>query len=234
MIWVAVAGIVAVGAVALYIAARAGGTGWWRFVLAGAAGWLAAQVVKSLVVAPLTLLAAGRGGQAASAASALASHWWYIGFAALLPGVVEELGKYFPLRWLRVRARGSALALGVGASAVEALTLVASLGATAGHAHETALGALIAVWERTWGVTFHAASATIDGYAVWSGRARWLIAAMGLHTLLDLGAAWYQHALAVSAPHAVIRAALAVTEVAALVIALLALWLGRRLWARAA
>jgi len=226
---VAVVGIALVIVAAIVVAVHRGGQGWWRFFLGGAAGWVVAQLVKSLLLAPFTLQALHGGG--AAAATLLAVQWWFIGAGALLPGVVEELGKYLPLRWLRVGNRGSALALGLGAGAVEALVLGAEVFALAGHGQSLA-GALIAVWERFWAVGFHAGSAALDGLAVVRGQARWLVLAMALHTAVDLGAAWYQHAAAVSAPAGTLHAALLLTELSAAVVAVLAWWLAGRLWAR--
>ncbi len=224
---VAVGGILAVTVVAVVVAARLGRSGWWRFVLAGAAGWAVAQVVKGVLVAPVTLLGVRHGG-----AAQLAAHWWFIGLGALLPGVVEELGKYVPLRWLRVRNRGSALALGLGAGAFEALTLMAALFAPQLAAHETMAGALIAVWERFWAVALHAGEAALDGVAVVRRRIRWLVVAMALHTAADLGAAWYQHQTATGARGSALQAPLAVAEVAVAALAIATWWWSARLWAK--
>jgi uncharacterized membrane protein YhfC len=218
VVWLAVAGILGVGAAAVWAAARQGRAFWWRYLLAGAAGWLAAQAVKGLVALPVVVAVPGA-----------ALRWWFVGLSALLPGVIEELGKYVPLRLLRVERRGSALALGLGAGAVEAVTVVAGL-AAAGHG-ETAAGALLAVWERFWAVAFHAGTAAIDGYAVVSRRARWLAAAMALHTAVDLAAGWYDHGRAVGAPPAALRAPLAVAELGVAALAVVAWRLARRLWA---
>jgi hypothetical protein len=125
-----------------------------------------------------------------------------------------------------------ALALGLGAGAIEAITILVGVLATAGlgGVHEPFVSALIAVWERFWAVTGHAAEATLDGVAIVRRKGRWLVAAMAAHTLIDLGAAWYQHAEAVHASVAVVRLALGTSEVVLAVVAALVWVWGRRLW----
>lgn len=229
MVWVSVGGIVAISLAAIVLAARQG-DGWWKFLLAGAAGWLVAQWAKSLIVLPLAA-AYGHGAGPARGSAVLATLWWFPVFGALLAGVWEELGKYLPLRWLRVDAYGMALALGLGAGALEALTLAAGVAgaAGAGFGGETTAAAVISIWERFWAVALHAGLATVDGLAVARRRLRWLLLAMGLHTAADLGAGWYQHTAAVHAGNA--QAALLTAELAAAAVAILTWQIGRRLWA---
>ena len=230
MIWIALVGMLAVVAAAVVIARRQGG-GWWRYLLAGAAGWVVAQAVKGVILAPATVGAMHQGG--ATAVAHMAAQWWFLIVAALLPGVVEELGKYVPLRWMHVEGRGAALALGLGAGALEALAIAASLAAVAGGGPhgETLAAAFIAVWERFWAVALHAGLATLAGLAVVQRRIRWLLLAMGLHTAADLGAAWYQHAGAVGATAGAQHNALLVAELAAAVAAIIAWVWGKRAWA---
>gem|GEM_PF-4819908 len=229
MVWVSVGGIVAVVVVALVVAARQG-KGWWKFLLAGAAGWLVAQWAKGLIVLPLAA-AYGHGSGLARGSAILSTLWWFPVFGALLAGVWEELGKYVPLRWLRVDAYGQALALGLGAGALEALVLAAGVmgAAGAGFGGETAGAALISVWERFWAIALHAGLATADGLAVVRRRVRWLLLAIGLHTAADLGAGWYQHTAAVHAGAA--QAALLTAELVAAAVAVVTWMVGRRIWA---
>lgn len=227
MIWIVAAGLTCVAAAAILAAARQG-VGWWRLLLAGAAGWVAAQVAKGAVILPLAKLA-GVGPPL------VAVPWWLIGIGALLPGVFEELGKYLPLRWLRVSGRRASLALGLGAGGSEALVLAAGVAvaalthAPAAHA-ETLVAALIAIWERLWAVASHAAFATLDGLAVVRRRVEWLFAAMALHTIEDLAPAWYQRARAVHAGAATTHGALVVAEVVVAGVAIAAWLWGRRAW----
>ena len=220
MILIAVAGVLAVGAAAVALAARQGGSGWWRFLLAGAAFWLAAQVVRGAAALPLS-----RGGPA------LAGRWWVLGLGALLAAVFEQLGQYVPLRWLRAERWGSALALGLGVGAMQALSLAGGLVAAAGTLGGPGpAAALSAVWGRFWTAAFHAGSAAVDGHAAASRHARWLLAAMGLQTAVGLSAAWYQHAAVAGGPAPRIGLPLAVADAALAALAALAWWLGRRLW----
>jgi uncharacterized membrane protein YhfC len=211
-----------VGVAGVVVASRLGAR-WLPFLLAGAAGWLLAQVLKQLLSLPTLNLPGGP--------AALVAAWWFPFFGAVLPGFAEELGKYVPLRWMRVSGREQALALGLGAGALEALVLALPGFVAPAAVHVTVIGLVIAVWERGWAVTFHAALATLDGAAVHLRRARWLVVAMVGHFLVDLPAGQYQRVVALHAPGAVTW--IAVTEVLAPAVALAALALGRRLWAQA-
>lgn len=227
MIWVSASGVLAVVFGAGWLALRRGS---WAWLAAGAAGWLAAQAVKGLIVLPLLV---GTGGPASAATvAALAATSWFVPAAALLAAASEELGKYGPLRWLRVRDRDHALALGLGAGALEAL-LVASGLVAVGWSHggaEPVVGALLAVWERFWAVVMHAGLATIDGIAIVRRKVRWLGAAVALHFVGDLGAGWYQHLVARhAAPATVVPVLYGVEGFTALVAVAAWVW-GVRLW----
>ena len=224
MAWISVAGVaIVVLAAARLAVARAG----WRWFLAGAAGWLAAQGAKYVVLLPF-LARAGPGG-----VSVLTASGWFALGAALLAGVTEELGKYVPLRWMRVPGRDAALALGLGAGALEALLVLVSLVTAAATivSNPAGLGgSLLPVWERTWAVATHAGLATVDAIAVVRRQFRWLLGGMALHTLSDLGAGWYQHLSAVGAPLGRIQAVLYGEEALIAVVAVGVWWLGRVLW----
>lgn len=224
MIWLAVAGIAAVVVSAVVVSARQG-KGWWVFLLVGALGWVLAQAGKDILLLPIIL---------ADRSAILSTQLWYIPLAALLPGVVEELGKYLPLRMLHVRTRNMALALGLGAGAMEAITILVGVLAIAGvgGVHEPFVSALIAMWERFWAVTGHAAEAALDGLAIVRRQGRWLLAAIAAHTAIDLGAAWYQHTEAVHASVAVVRLSLGTSEVVLAAVAVLVWIWGERLWRR--
>lgn len=228
MFWWSLAGVLLLVVGAVLLAARQG-RGWWRFLLAGAAGWTAAQAGKSLFAIPLYAAYAGAAGMT-HGALVVAAQWWFPAFAALLAGLWEELGKYLPLRWLRVDRRGAALALGLGVGAMEALIVglgILQLGLAGAAAGEGAVTALLPVWERFWAIAFHAASATIDGVAVVRRRLRWWVLAVALHTANDLSAGWYQSA---AARHASTALPLAVAELGAAAVAVLTWWIGRRAW----
>ncbi|HVB10061.1 MAG TPA: YhfC family glutamic-type intramembrane protease [Bacillota bacterium] len=214
MLLVAVVGVV--------VAARAGGRRWLPFLLAGAAGWIVAQVVKTVFALPILM------SHGASAAPLIATAAWYPFFAALLPGVFEELAKWVPLRSMRVSDRGQALALGLGVGAIEVLSVALPLLFLPGASSATAAAVGVAVWERIWAVTLHAGLATIDGAAVALGRGRWLLAAMALHFLANLPAGEYQRLSLLGSPSA--RTVLIATEILVVAFALAALWIGRRLW----
>lgn len=224
MAWISVAGVAIVVLVAARLAVTRAG---WRWFLAGAAGWLVAQGAKYVVLLPF-LARAGAGGVGALAASG----WFALG-AALLAGVAEELGKYVPLRWIGVPGRDAALALGLGAGALEALLVLVSLvtaAATIVSNPAGLVGSLLPVWERTWAVATHAGLATVDAIAVVRRQVRWLLLGMALHTLSDLGAGWYQHLSAVGAPLGRIQAVLYGEEALIAVVAVGIWWLGRVLW----
>lgn len=222
VIWVAVAGVAVLILLAGRFAVRWGGWGWF---LAGAAGWAVAQGAKYVALLPFL----GRGG-----APLAASGWFALG-AALLAGVAEELGKYVPLRLMRARRREAALALGLGAGALEAATVLAALVASALTLLSPAPGlaaSLLPVWERFWAVTTHAGLAAIDAVAVVRRQTRWLLLAMGLHALTDVGAGWYQHLAAIGAPPGRMRAAANGEEALVAVLAVGIWWLGLALWRR--
>ncbi len=226
MVWGSAAGIVAVVLGAGLLALRRGG---WTWLAAGAAGWLAAQALKGVLLLPLLT---ALGGTGPATVAAMAATWWFAPGAALLAAGSEELGKYLPLRWWRVPSRDAALTLGLGAGAMEALLIVAGLLAV-GAAHgpvEPLAAALIAVWERFWAVALHAGLATIDGIAVVRRRARWFGAAVGLHFAADLGAGWYQHLIALHAtPSAILPVLYGAEGWGALVAVGTWVW-GIRLW----
>ncbi len=214
--------IILVGLVAVGVASRYGGR-WLPFLLAGAAGWLLAQALKALISLPLTANPATAAALVTSAAFPF--------FAAVLPAFAEELGKYVPLRWMRVQSREQALALGLGAGALEAILLGLPLLIGAVPAGASAVGLVISVWERSWAVTLHAGMASLDGLAVYLRRGRWLLAAMAVHFLADLPAGQYQRLLALRAPG--VTTWLAVAEILVPVLALAVLAWGRSLWRQA-
>ena len=226
VIWWSAAGIVAVVLGAGLAALRRGG---WAWLGAGAAGWLGAQVLKGVLLLPLL---AARGATGPATVAALATTWWFVPGAALLAAGSEELGKYLPLRWLRVQTWDHALALGLGAGAMEALLLAAGLLAAA-SAHgpaEPAVMAALAVWERFWAVALHAGLATVVGIAVVRRQARWFGAAVALHFIGDLGAGWYQHLVALHTPAPSVLPVLYGTEVWTALVAVAAWMWGLRLW----
>ncbi len=223
-----VGGLVAalVGVGALVYATRLGKP-WIGLVLAGAAGWLAAQVGKELT-AILVAAAVSHGRPLSVGAAALSpAVWWFPFFGAALPAVWEELGKYLPLRWAAVALRERALVLGLGAGALEAvyvgaLTAGGLLGGVG--AVQVAAGA----WERFWAVVAHAGLGTLDGAAAYLRRPAWLGCAMALHFAADLLAGRYQQLRAQGA-HGQLPVLVA-SEVVAALLALAAIGLGRRAW----
>lgn len=223
MEWLAVLGVAVVVALAVVLARRHAP---WRWLVAGAAGWLAAQGLKYVVVLPV-LLAGGT-----PALLRLEGLGWFAVGGALLAGVTEELGKYVPARWLRAATRAEGLALGLGAGALEALVIGIQLVVVAGSpgGGGTLVGALLPVWERAWAVTTHAGLGMIDGLAVVRRQGRWLVWAIGLHTVADLGAGWYQHLAASRAPGVLLVRALYGAEVWSALSALAIWWIALRLW----
>ncbi len=214
--------LILVGLAAVAVASRYGGR-WLPFLLAGAAGWVLAQVLKAGLSLPLAANPA--------TAAAMVSSVWFPVFAAVLPALAEELGKYVPLRWMRVQAREQALALGLGAGAIEAVFLALPLLLNPVAGTTTLVGMLISVWERSWAVTLHAGMATLDGFAACARRGRWLLAAMAAHFLADLPAGQYQRLVALRAPGVVTW--LVIAEILVPLLALAALALGRGLWRKA-
>ncbi len=86
------------------------------------------------------------------------------------------------------------------------------------------------MWERFWAVALHAGLATILGIAVVRRQARWFAAAVALHFIGDLGAAWYQHLAAIHTPVASILPVLYGTEVWTALVAAAAWMWGLQLW----
>lgn len=213
-------------AVAVFLASRLGPR-WLPYLLAGAAGWVLAQPFKGLTgLLAAVLLAPGKSPQ--QAVGAIQHAWWFPLLVAALPAVFEELGKYLPLRWMRVHDRQQALALGIGAGAIEGLYL-AVYAATGLLGGAGLLQLTVGLWERTWAIALHAGLATLDGASAAQRRGRWLAVAMAAHFLTGLAPGWYQQARAAHAPGAAIL--LAATEALTPLIAMGVLWFGRGLWA---
>lgn len=165
----------------------------WAELLLGTAAFFIAMFVQN-PVQQLPLLGIGiksNADVAARGTAFIATVALWLGFAA---GLVQEGVKYYLVRERKLReAVFVGLGFGVTEAVVVALATVLPVALRGGTVDVPLINALLSMAERYFVVLFHVGTAVFLAYAFKKGfGARGLIYMIGLHTLIDAGAAYVQ------------------------------------------